>query len=195
MDTVVTLQPGLHPITGFGFSNNNKQYHYGVRLDTNHLGMLHGIFALKQVVGRISLYQEKATDLLQSAAMRNYNYSYADPGKFEVNFGPGSYSIGLSLPNGENVARRSPMENVYSTTKLQNNKTIRSTKVIYYILKEDSTAEHEKRMRLLALRKQYPAAYLSDYPELLAMVPEQFSAKELVRFVQYYNYWWQKQKR
>jgi hypothetical protein len=194
-DSIRKVLPGRQSVVGFGFSDNNKQTHYGIQLDTTLLGDIHGMFIQKYVAGRISLYQEKATDLLQSAALTSNNYNSYDPGKFAANFSPGTNSMGLSLPKGENIARSTPMNNVYSTTKLQNNKTIRSTKVMYFIQKQDSTVEHEKRVRLPALHKQYLAPYISDNPELLAMVPDQFSAKELVRFVQDYNYWWQKQKR
>jgi hypothetical protein len=158
-DSIRKVLPGRQSVVGFGFSDNNKQTHYGIQLDTTLLGDIHGMFIQKYVAGRISLYQEKVTDML---------YNPIAPKSTPSSTAPQNNQAGNVKPA----------------------KTISSTKVIYHIQKQDSTLAHERRWRLPALRKQYLAPYISDYPELLAMVPEQFSAKELVRFVQDYNYWW-----
>jgi hypothetical protein len=74
--------------------------------------------------------------------------------------------------------------------------SIQSTEKRYFVGKYNaSDSSFINPIKLQALRKEYLAPFISDYPELLEDVPKKFNRKYLMRIIEDYNYWKRKQQR
>jgi len=165
-------------ITGFGVEDGGKLFEYGIILDAVPGRKKSGFYAKKLVAGSIDLYEYMVDTKIYNPIA-----------------GSSKTAPDASVANaGNNPAYK------YSTSTKQNSSTAQytttSTKKVYFIGKYDPNAlAFTNPVKLPALKKEWLAPFISDYPALLETIPEKFTKKELTRMIQEYNYWRLKQKK
>lgn len=157
---VMTFEAADGLITGFGVQEAGKWFEYGLIMDSFNGRKKTGYFAKKLVAGSIDLYEQHVDTEL--SVPKGYNNGQAENQAWAKS--PGGLVGG--------------------------NYSIKGTAKKYYMGKY-STGDtgFVNPVQLPAMKKEWLAPFIADYPALLETIPEKFSKKELTRFIEEYNYW------